>query len=40
MLQAIYLSNPQYKLRTIDHVCCQHIVEEVCGVKVMVGASK
>ena len=40
MLLTIYLSNPRDILRTIDHVHCQHIVEEVCGVKVVVGASK
>jgi len=35
-----YLSNPRDISQTIDHVHCQHIVEEVCGVKVVVGASK
>jgi hypothetical protein len=40
MLQAIYLGNPRDITRTIDHGGCQHIVEEVCGVKVVVGASK
>ena len=40
MLHRQYLGNPQDILQTIDHGRCQHIVEEVCGVKVVVGASK
>ena len=40
MLHRQYLGNPQDKLQTIDHGRCQHVVEEVCGVKVVVGESK
>ena len=34
-----YLTNPQDILQTVDHGHCQHIVEEVCGVTVVVGGS-
>ena len=40
MLHRQYLGNQQDKSETIDHRHCQHIVEEVCGVKVVVGVSK
>ena len=39
MLLTIYLANPQYISRTIDNRRCQHIVEEVSGVAMVVGAS-
>jgi hypothetical protein len=41
LLVTIYLTSPQDTIsRTFDHGRYQHIVEEVCGVKVVVGASK
>jgi hypothetical protein len=38
MLLTIYLANPLDISQTFDHRHCQHIVEEVCGIKVVVGA--
>jgi len=39
MLLVKYLANPRDISRTITHRRCQHIVEEVCGVAMVVGAS-
>ncbi len=39
MLLVIYLANPRDISRTITHGHCQHIVEEVCGVAMVVGVS-
>ena len=39
MLLTIYLANPQNILQTVDHGHHQHIVEEVCGVMVVFGAT-
>ena len=36
MLLVIYLANPWDMSRTITHGRWQHIVQEVCGVKVVV----
>ena len=39
MLLVIYLANPRDISRTITHGRCQNIVEEVCGVAMVVDAS-